>query len=532
MLDLGSVVNGVTTLWNALSKDEPAAGSTVLSVRLLLRSDKPYVGLELSTSELPPDVLSVSPADEPGKPVTWEVPLEAFGAVEGSGFGAPAPLEVPAMLVSDLRYCLERLEGASRRPLWLRLIRPYGLLGSAAWERTLCGELQRPTLRLPDFPERPAERTDALENAVVVDPPPDTDESVLKTRVRTLIESVLEASSRSRTRVHVFTRRRWYPSLSLFDADSRVTVYDPDQRPEREWAPADADADAPPNVLRAARSDRATQLRSAAWATWIAGALDGRGLDALHLVCRSKWTDSGACLVLSNSPAMEEDEITLREIGYEELELLAIRSGAWSVTFVPATVAQSHPMACVADGFAQRRAGAVLFHSLCEAQEDASFGAACRLLFGGTSRAPRLTQGFLYCHPDFIYQRAPASSGIPGDTAGLFRFLAENAKLVAARAPLKERLLSTATRFVPLVKTREVTAPPGWLGAAQRFLEAAAFDEVRRSASDLLLSRPTSKTGQTDKTNRQDEKTKAAIDILTEIQGVLKNHAKTNKEES
>jgi hypothetical protein len=543
MAGLESIITGVTSLWSALAKDGPVSGSTLLCVRLLLRSDKPYVGFELSTSENPPEPLTYGSAQEQGKPVTWEIPFTAFVPAEGLEPGECRPLEVPETLVADLRYCLERVEGASQRPLWLRLVRPYGLLGAIQWERTLCGKLQRPTLRLPDFPERPAERADVLENAVVVDPPPDTDESALKERVRAITNAVLSESTRSLSRVHVFTRRRWYPILSVLNADSRVNVYDPDGAATRDAAAAKLAEDSPEDdLLRSARSERAMHLRSAAWSSWIAGVLNGRGLDALHLVCRAKWTDAGACIVLSDAPKKEEGEITLREIGYEELELLAIRSGAWSVTFVPATLAESHPMACVADGFAQRRAGAVLFHTLCNRGDYASFVAACKLLFGGAGRTPRMTEGFLYCHPGFLYRAEAASEGLVARTPELFRFVADNAQLLAERAPLKERWISTATRLTPLVKTREVTVPPGWLSAAQRFLEAAAFEEVRRSASDLLLSKPLDKiaqtvqpTGQsegTDNREQQDAKKKATIDILTEIQGVMQTHAKSNKEES
>jgi hypothetical protein len=546
MAGLESIISGVTSLWSALAKDGPVSGSTLLCVRLLLRSDRAYVGFELSTSEKPPEPPTYGSAQdqeqEQGKPVTWEIPFAAFVAAEGREPGECRPLEVPTTLVDDLRYCLERLEGASQRPLWLRLVRPYGLLGAVQWERTLCGELKLPTLRLPDFPERPAERADVLENAVVVDPPPDADEGVLKQRVRAIIDAVLSQSARSGSRVHVFTRRRWYPTLSLFDADSRVKVYNPDREATRDAAAVDLAGDSPDDLLRSARSERAMHLRSAAWSSWIAGVLDGRGLDALHLVCRAKWTDAGACIVLSDAPKKEEGEITLREIGYEELELLAIRSGAWSVTFVPATIAESHPMACVADGFAQRRAGAVLFHTLCNPRDYTSFVAACKLLFGGAGGAPRMTEGFLYCHPGFVYRADRASEDLVARTPELFRFVADNAQLLAERAPWKERAISTATRFTPLIKTREVTAPPGWLGAAQRFLEAAAFEEVRRSASDLLLSKPLDKSAQTvqptaqsegtGEREQQDAKKKATIDILTEIQRVMQNHAKSNKEES
>ncbi len=529
-MGLDSLVSRVATHLVTLLKDEPASGSTILSVRLLLRSDKPYVGLALATSEKPPELTAFPSEGERSKPVTWEIPLEAFGAVEGFDFRDLPPLEVPETVVADLRYCLEHLEGTARRPLWLRLIRPYGLLGSVEWERTLCGALQRPTLRLPDFPERPAERADVLESALLVDPPPDTDEHALKERVRTVIESVLTASTRPGTRIHVFTRKRWYPTLSLFDADSRVTVHDPERRPDREAAPPVDDAGSPADLQMAARSVRAMQLRSAAWSTWIAGVLDGRGLDALHLVCRAKWTISGACIVLSDSPTNAEDEIALREIGYDELELLTIRSGVWSVTFVPATFAQSHAMACVADGFAQRRAGAVLFHSLCNPQDYTSFVSACKLLYGATYKSPELKEGFLYCHPGFLYKPEPASRRVATDTREIFSFLTSNGQLLSERAPWQERLLRTVTRVTPLVETREVTPPPGWLGAAQRYFEAAAFDEVRRSASDVLLSRPAGERAPAEEAGRQEEKTKAAIDILTEMQGVLQNYAKTKKE--
>jgi hypothetical protein len=400
------------------------------------------------------------------------------------------------------------------------------MLGSLDWEGVLGNALKRPLLRLPDFPKRPGERAEILECALFVDAAHDAPEQDIVRRVRVVSQSVLDSSNRAVTRLHIFTTVRWFSRLKFLGADSRVTVHDPSA------------------AEQSARDDVAASnmpLRSAAWWKWATAALDGRGLDAVHLICRSSWNDTVAELQFPVTPWSHEASVTMMTLDFEELNLLFNRAGAWAVTFVPATAAQRDSMAYIADNFARRRPGAVLFHSLNDPSDDASFGVACRLLFGGGTTTPPLYNGFLYCHPGFIYDSVAQTDALDGT---LLDTLVDSARLLAQQSPLADRLLASITRILPGVETVEPAIPPNWLGATQRFLESALFEEVRRSAADVLLSRRTEPPAVVGRPNDEPvdavarqvappqlpaPENPAVNDILSEIQSVVKNYSQQKK---
>lgn len=470
---------------------------TVLTVKLIFRAGSTIVQLKLAPGDTP---LSHLAAAVPDEQQAWEIPFTAFQPnPEVAG-----PLNVPCGLADDVRYRLGAEQGtASTHPLWLKLARPYGLLGTVPWERELGGALGRPVLRLPDFPERPAERPDVLENALLVDPAHDAAPGELVRRVALLVDAVLAGSSRSGTRMHIFTSAPWYPALQGLSNDPRVLVYNPD----------DGRLAAESPLLYP--METSLGLRSGTWSNWIATALAGRGIDAVHLICRAHRRDSGADILLSHSPFDPGPLVPLIALGHDELSLLLNRAGAWAITFAPAASEQLQAVAIAADSFAHRRPGAILFHSLTEASGDSSLATACQLLFNRTpSQAPRFQEGFLYCHPGFV-----RGSQLSIDLEA-FNVLASQAALLVQRAPLTERVWSTLTRAQQKV-------PPNWVGATQRILESTVFDEARRSAPDVLLT-------QTSPDQWKSETAPVILDastnsMLTEIQSVVANYLKLHK---
>jgi hypothetical protein len=105
-------------------------------------------------------------------------------------------------------------------------------------------------------------------------------------------------------------------------------------------------------------------------------------------------------------------------------------------------------------------------------------------------------------------------------------------------------LLASITRILPGVETVEPAIPPNWLGATQRFLESALFEEVRRSAADVLLSRRTEPPAVVGRPNDEPvdavarqvappqlpaPENPAVNDILSEIQSVVKNYSQQKK---
>lgn len=483
---------GVTFVRDALSLGpERAAGLTVLAVGLAFDAVEPMVSLTLHAGG-DGGTRDAAGADA-RETVSWQVPFAAFLDEGGPDLVLPCglPEEVGRRLGGTA-------SGPASQPLWLKLARPYGMLGTAPWERELGRILARPILRLPDFPERPAERPDMLQNVVIVDPAPDAPVSAIVRQVQTLAEAIAEISSRATTRIDIFTSAPWYEALAPLGANAKVTVHNPE------------DAQTSAEVLQADSRDAKPILRAAAWSNWVAKTMGGRGIDAVHLFCRAYKSEYGAELVLSSSPSPREAVIALMAISQDELCLLLNRAGAWAVTLTPVAREQQQFVAFFADGFAHSRPGAAMFYAPADVESGAML-VACKLLFASkVSGAPALHDGFLYCHPGFV--RGSAATG-QGEVASV---LAENAALVTQRAPLLERIASKFTGAEP-------SAPPNWVGSTQRFLESAVFDDVRRAAPDVLFT----KESPNDRTSPA-SLSWSATSTLSQIQNVVASYLKTH----
>jgi hypothetical protein len=401
----------------------------LLEVQLLLKTSGPAVKWVLR---------------RPGAPaLSGEEPYKDFEAN-----GGPDAPEVPARLAQVLRDALD--EALPGQPLWLKLARPYGKLGIVPWEPALSGESGRPVLRLPDYPDRPAQRT-VLQHVVLADPPEGISDAELSHKVATLTEALLDGAAAVPAHVHVFTSARRRAPLARF-ASERVSVHDP------------KDAASSAEQVLASRASTAPGGRSAPWADWIEQTMTAQGIDAVHLLCRAKSFDAGPQLMLSSSPSPRETLPALFMIEQAELGLLLNRAGAWELTLIPLVPAEAASMAGVADGMTHQRPGAVLFHLLATPEHDASLRGACAFLFAAfASPAPAVRYGFLCCHPSFV-QGGPALDANP----------------VA-------RLLTPFAANEPARGTPDPV--PGWVAAAQRFVESGLFNEARKFGSDVLLTR-------------------------------------------
>lgn len=421
--------------------------------------------------------------DTPGEAPCWHLPLADF--IQERGYAVPA--------------ALVQLVGAglpsAAAVLWLRLVRPYGFLGLVPWEAGLGAALDRPLLRVPAFPARAAERTDVFENVVIVDPPSEPQLAAdVRGRLKSLLAAILAGSSRGDTHVHVFCSARWFGLLRDEAGDERVRFYTP---------VADGEHGLPAN-----RTD--LQL----WTAWILGSMAGRGIDAVHLVGRAAMGEAEGCYLLSCTPFEAPGLIPDIEVDLESIGLLLSRAGAWSVSFIPATPAFRDSVAYVADGLAHRWHGAVLFHAGTGGED---LHVAARLMFAvGATTPPRFADGFLYCHPAFLSRKqAPLA-------AALAPILAEQAALLAARAPASERIVSWVTNMLPGVNQVQQSAPPAWLGATQRFLETEVFDGLRRAAPDVLMR---------EAAPQQVEFTTGTEDVLAQMRSVVERYLVQEREE-
>lgn len=476
-----------------------SSGLLLLTVRPIFRGRETAVSLELSTGGE-----RVATEDDPAQQ-PWDLPYSAFEADPSDGqasvYQIPR-LRIPRELTTDLLYRLSLNKVPAGKPLWLKLARPYGVLGTAPWEKDLGAGLERPILRLPDYPERPVERSDVLESALIVDAEPDADIADVARRAKALVQAVLKGSSRTATRIHVFAASRCYGQLTDLTRDPRVVVHNPKS------------AKTSIEAFKEQKKENSPSLRSAAWVDWVVQSVGPRSLDAVHVIARAHWTESGAFIVSSASPSPEEKESALAAIDLDEFGLLVNRVGAWAVTFVPPSPACARDIAFVADHFAHLRPGAVLFNPGNDAEDLASLEAACKLLFSGKpSQAPALGNGFLHCHPGFVKGEQQPNTEL------LLNLLADHARLLAQRAPWGERIGSAIVNLLPGTRRVELSAPPAWVGAMQRFLESAVLAEVRRSGTDVFLSNlhPGSpRPGET-----LPSLSKQATDTLAAIQGVL-----------
>jgi hypothetical protein len=456
----------------------------VLTVGMAFRRDGSRVEASLAVGENP----------EPAAP-TWVVPYSTFQA--GSG----------RTLSADLLWQINEWLETSGAVLpagvvWLRLVRPYGFLGLVPWEAGLSAVLGRPVLRLPTFPARAAERTDVLENVVIVDPPHNRElAGGVQARLDALVGAILAGSSRGDTRVHVFCSSHWLPALNTGGADDRVVFHDP-----------------VPNVQRTGSTARTGVTM---WTDWILAQMGGRGIDAVHLLGRAALGEAEGCYLMSHSPFEGRGFVPDVEVDLEGLSLLLNRAGAWSVSLGPVSAEYRDGMAYVADGLAHRWPGAVLFHADEEAEP---LNVAANLLYStSATTAPRFGDGFLYCHPTFLDRKQNPIA------AALAPLLAEQAALLAARAPATERALSWVTRMLPGVAQVHTSVPPAWLGATQRFLESEIFEGLRRGSGDVMMSGHRSQ--------EDDVKQRVALgsgteEVLNEMRSVVERYLKKKREES
>jgi len=447
--------NSLISLGNRLMESVTETRITfVLTAALSFRRDTSFVEITLGPEALPGTSLTKEMLELSQK---RELPLAAFRTPDG--------YTVPADLIDLIEEHLALLDAlGSVRVIWLRLSRPYGFLGLIPWEAQLVEGLQRPVLRLPDFPARAAERTDVLENVIIVDPPGDhTLKAEIIEQLTTLSNAILSGTSRTDTRIHIFSTVDWYPELSNFSTNNCVHLADP--------------------AMAQANTEQRTSSGMSLWTDWILDTLGGRGIDAVHLIGRATMDEIEGRYVISGTPFATNGARPDFEIDLESIALLLNRAGAWSISFMPACAECRDSVAYVADAFAHGWQGSVLFIGANHKADSEAINLATKLLYSvSASAAPRFNDGFLYCHPSFLNNKQSMQY------AALTPLLAEQALLLAARAPVTERAVSWITKALPGVTQVNQSAPPAWLSSTQRFLESEAFDNVRRNAKDILMS--------------------------------------------
>ena len=485
-----SLANLLKAIPNPFAKSNPDL--IILRTMLSLEEDRPKIVFDLT---------GYGEISELGRR-TWRLALDEIGVSEHLSLDQAhdsSVLNLPLQLQDGLKAGLVLMNPRANLPLWLDLVRPYGFLGILPWERALSELLARPVLRLPDFPVRPYENAEVLEAAIVFDPPPSNALDSVIDQLKLIVGELLTGSPRAQTRIHIFPNAVCANALAIPSnkLDKRAHVH------------------APSESMSATAGDPGFV---SPWFDWICAALKGQSLDAVYFVCRTRATESAALLLLSRSPqAAEAQTLTAAEIG--DVGAALARLGAWAAMFSPpAGDIDGAAMAFVADTLAQSRPGSVLFHP---ASPDCAqdLRECFRFLFSPEpANPPKLARGFLYCQPERVAAHAGFHAKIP--SAVLPPELPELAK----QASWWDRTRAKAGVYIPALGL-DLKQAPDWASAAQRYVESASLDQLRRLSTDVLFSKSSVALGQV-KAAAQSETVQKT---LSDIQNIVGSYLKRSK---
>lgn len=465
------------------------------------------VGLRFygSGAELQFDLAQRGSASDEGRRV-WKFPITAIGAPD-TLHEPVEPLVLPAQLVEGLRDALASPNVSAEQPLWLDLLRPYGFLGTLPWEATLGEALDRPIVRLPSFLETPQEDQDFADVAVLVCADPFESRERTLWQVRRITDAILGGSRRLQTRVHLFAPEPWCDLLGKEALDAQVRIHAPPSASEEPFG-------------------RNSRLKD--WTDWIGVALDGQTVDAVHLIGDAEPSAVGAVFMLMEArrtrSVLPDDEAEegwpAIAVSIEDLCALLTHLGAWALAFTP-SVAANPALAFLADAVAHVRPGPLLYQRIDTAEDADELLRSYRFILSPEPiQAPRLSSGFLYGLPSMVAHTSVLSLD-PAEAALDATLLATSALTPPSR--MFERRLRHAGKFLPGIFAQEIAQLPNWASAAQRFMETATLDELRRLSGDVLLSRANAIMGRV-APETYGENTEVVRRTLSDIRDIIQQH--------
>jgi len=324
--------------------------------------------------------------------------------------------------------------------------------------------LNRPVLRLPDFLERPQEKPRSLELAVLSDLPEDP---ASVQQIERVIRAALAGSPRAETRISVFAMAANCRALyAPFKSESRVWI-----------APA-------PSIVDPQMSP---------WFASLTQALREHAADAVHFICRASTVAGRPTLCLTDPPQSGRPALR-RDHSTSEVPTVLTKVGAWAALFSLPRAEVPINLRLFADACAQIRPGAVLF------DDDTDLVPLYRFMFSPQpANPPRLGSGFLYCPPAIVMPFTdPTVANVPALTRNAHLFL-DAAATVSGNSTLRTaanvagKVVAVIPSIAEFVRLRAPAAPEGpgatpTLAAAQRYVETAALDVVRRRSADPLLA--------------------------------------------
>jgi hypothetical protein len=365
-------------------------------------------------------------------------------------------------------------ETTGTRPIWVHLVKPYGVLRFVPWERALGTPLSLPVLMLPDFIfPPPRESSSTLDVALCGSAPLYHETHYVHSAMRDIAHRILDGSAR-RTRLHIFSDADLAPSLSnQFKLEGRldvdVFVYSP--------------AHAAPYVSSDPSSrivDQTGQLRSP-WLLWMRDALRGQSIDVVHFVCHGYLARDRGALLFAQTPLERTDRFLAGPVGPWELQTFLTQIGAWSSAFTSVQDNNSEPgLRALADDIAQTRPGPLLMHNVRYDPACAAVGDAYRFLYSiEPMDSPASVSLFMYCQPyrvktnaiDFNAARMRSLTAHPGVRNALQE---QTAQLLAGESSPLDQIFTTNDNVLP------------WVASTERFAEQVQlrFQQVDRDRAD------------------------------------------------
>lgn len=415
----------------------------------------------------------------------WRASLREIGLPRETGGlrslvsrGGELPVVIPHHVLEGIAGWVDQ-HAEHSQPLWVHLVKPYGLLRLVPWERLLGEKLNMPILMLPDFifpPPRETEQT--LDIVVCGSAPLGAEDYHMREAIHTVLSRVCNSGVR-RMRVHVFVdwevadgvRQEW-SSGNRTDVD--LVVHDHTL------------AENPVNGGYTSRTiDRLGTLRSP-WLLWMADALRGQSVDVVHFVCHGYLSRDGGALLFAESPTRRTERYLNAPVGATELQTFFTRVGAWSSVFTAPSDNHSPPgLRSLADEIAQNRPGPLMMHTLELDQSGLALHDGYHFLYGaGAAPVPHSKALFIYCQPYLVAgavrsARTRESRGSqPLPAAGVLR---NEAQRKALSGVLESSAIDKLFERVDQVQS--------WVASTERFADQVQFELQELAREEVLPER-------------------------------------------
>jgi hypothetical protein len=284
----------------------------------------------------------------------WSLPLDAGQLTEnllkvrGDDSGRKVH-EFFSRVAAEIDQVLDSI--GHEGPLWIHLVKPYGLLGGVAWEKLL-KKSSHPLLRLPDaLASKPLATPNKL-NVVLcagLAKCPAKDAPVL---TEIVAQSILQLLPKRDVHIWVFANTGDQADFNqLTSLASRVHVVDP-----MAW----------PGSLMSTSSLASTSGATGPvhpWLEWMEWTMSAIEVDVVHFLCDGYLASEGGQLAFSGTPHNREAPSPF--VGAAELSQFMLRIGAWSLAFTaPPLNPSALGLRVLCDRFAQTRPGPVMYHAL------------------------------------------------------------------------------------------------------------------------------------------------------------------------